>query len=178
MTHAWYARRKGFLLTVDAFWQVGMNFNATHVLQCPFPSLNRSLESKCTAVNGRHCSIPYTLGSGFRATPRCRHRVLASLCRFSPLGLTNTLVLICALSKSLGRVMAGRVRSGLTCARGSVTMGLVADMFDTGDREYAVLGTFHFSSLGDVLSGFWRCSTAVSRLAMELSDPTYSVSRV
>src|SRR4051794_7272904 len=51
------------------------------------------------------------------------------------LTLVNISIIICALSTSFPMMIAGRVIGGLSSAGGSVTLGMVADMFYTDDQQ-------------------------------------------
>ena len=84
----------------------------------------------------------------------------------------------CALVSNFGTILAGRFLGGLSSAGGSATLGMVADMWEPDEQQYAVAfvvlsvgGTvlalllalsFNSTSLGNRISGFsassvWRC---------------------
>lgn len=63
------------------------------------------------------------------------------------------LVIVCIVSNNFGGIIGGRVMGGLLSAGGSVTMGMVADMFDKDDQQCAVLWSSIFSCLGTVPGG-------------------------
>jgi MFS family permease len=65
----------------------------------------------------------------------------------------NISILICAVSPTFGGIIAGRVIGGLSSAGGSVTLGMVADMFDKDSQQHAVLWASLWSCLGAVLGG-------------------------
>ncbi|KAL8757435.1 MAG: hypothetical protein Q9199_002219 [Rusavskia elegans] len=74
------------------------------------------------------------------------------------LGLVNVFQLPCALAQNYGTIIAGRVFGGLSSAGGSVTLGMVADMWEPDDQQYAVafivFSSVGGSVLGPVFGGF------------------------
>ncbi|CAO1598866.1 hypothetical protein XANCAGTX0491_002620 [Xanthoria calcicola] len=74
------------------------------------------------------------------------------------LGLVNVFQLPCALAQSYDTIVAGRVFGGLSSAGGSVTLGMVADMWEPDDQQYAVafivFSSVGGSVLGPVFGGF------------------------
>ncbi|KAL8735458.1 MAG: hypothetical protein Q9181_002822 [Wetmoreana brouardii] len=68
------------------------------------------------------------------------------------LGLVNVFQLPCALAKNYGTIVFGRVFGGLASAGGSVTLGMVADMWEPDDQQYAV-AFIVFSSVGGSVLG-------------------------
>jgi MFS family permease len=64
---------------------------------------------------------------------------ILTLCSMqSSLSFVNISILICALSTSFKMTIAGRVIGGLSSAGGSVTLGMVADMFSPEEQQHAV----------------------------------------
>jgi MFS family permease len=55
------------------------------------------------------------------------------------LSWVNTSIIICAVSPNFSLVIFGRVLGGLSSAGGSVTLGMVADMFQPEEQQMAVL---------------------------------------
>ncbi|KAL9599450.1 MAG: hypothetical protein Q9179_003543 [Wetmoreana sp. 5 TL-2023] len=74
------------------------------------------------------------------------------------LGLVNVFQLPCALARNYGTIITGRVLGGLASAGGSVTLGMVADMWEPDDQQYAVafivLSSVGGSVLGPVFGAF------------------------
>jgi MFS family permease len=69
------------------------------------------------------------------------------------LTFVNASILICGMSTSFPMMIAGRVVGGLSSAGGSVTLGMVADMFHTDNQQYAVSWASLWSCLGAVIGG-------------------------
>ncbi|KAL9003232.1 MAG: hypothetical protein Q9188_003894 [Gyalolechia gomerana] len=74
------------------------------------------------------------------------------------LAMVNIWQIPCALAKNYGTIIVGRVLGGLSSAGGSVTLGMVADMWEPDDQQYAVafivLSSVGGSVLGPVLGAF------------------------
>ncbi|CAD0109990.1 unnamed protein product [Aureobasidium uvarum] len=72
--------------------------------------------------------------------------------------LVNIWQLPVALAHNFGTVMAGRALGGLSSAGGSVTLGMVADMWEPDEQQYAVafivFSSVGGSVLGPVVGGF------------------------
>jgi len=72
--------------------------------------------------------------------------------------LVNIWQLPCALGKNFGTIMIGRALGGLSSAGGSVTLGMIADMWEADDQQYAVafvvFSSVSGSVLGPVVGGF------------------------
>jgi MFS family permease len=91
------------------------------------------------------------------------------------LSLTNISILVCALATNFKTVIGGRVMGGMSSTGGSVTMGMVADIFPAEEQHFAVLWRLsspvwvpllvvyavgpssNISPLGDGTSGFNLC---------------------
>ncbi|KAI1343539.1 major facilitator superfamily domain-containing protein [Xylariaceae sp. FL0016] len=73
------------------------------------------------------------------------------------LTLVNIFCLPVALASSFGAILAGRALGGLSTAGGSVTLGMVADMFDSDSQglplAFIVLSSVGGSVLGPIVGG-------------------------
>ena len=74
------------------------------------------------------------------------------------LGLVNLWQIPVALAPNYGTVVVCRLLGGLSSAGGSVTLGMVADMWDADNQQYAVayivLSSVGGSVIGPVIGGF------------------------
>lgn len=74
------------------------------------------------------------------------------------LGFVNLWQLPVALAPNYGAVVVGRFLGGISSAGGSVTLGMVADMWDADNQQYAVnyivLSSVGGSVIGPVIGGF------------------------
>lgn len=72
--------------------------------------------------------------------------------------LVNIWQLPVALAPNFGTIMAGRTLGGISSAGGSVTLGMIADMWESDDQQYAVafvvFSSVGGSILGPVVGGF------------------------
>lgn len=100
--------------------------------------------------------------------------------------LVNIWQLPVALAPNFASVMVGRALGGLSSAGGSVTLGMIADMWESDDQQYAVafvvFSSVGGSVLGPVVGGFseryldWRWSIWIRMLfslQSHLPLPTY-----
>ena len=84
------------------------------------------------------------------------------------LGLVNLWQLPVALAPNFASIMVGRALGGICSAGGSVTLGMIADIFESDNQQYAVafivFSSVGGSILGPVIGGFseelldWRWS--------------------
>ncbi|KAF1844155.1 MFS general substrate transporter [Cucurbitaria berberidis CBS 394.84] len=148
--YAWSQRKKWILLTMVAFCQVSMNFNAA-VYSNAVEGINTTFGISNARLGMVAFLIPYAIGCELWA-PWSEEFGRWPIMQAS-LSLTNISILLCALAKNFGLVIGGRVMGGLSSAGGSVTMGMVADMFSPEDQQYAVLWASLFSCLGAVFGG-------------------------
>ena len=74
------------------------------------------------------------------------------------LGLVNIWQILCALAPNHDVLLAGRFLGGLSSAGGSVTLGMVADMWEPEHHQYAVafvvLSSVMGSAIGPICGGF------------------------
>jgi MFS family permease len=72
--------------------------------------------------------------------------------------LVNVFQLPCALAPNYGSIVVGRVLGGLSSAGGSVTLGMVADMWEPEEQEwplaYVVFSSVGGSSIGPIVGPF------------------------
>lgn len=72
--------------------------------------------------------------------------------------LVNIWTLPVALAPNFGSLLVGRALGGLSSAGGSVTLGMIADMFDSDHQQYAVayivFSSVGGSILGPIIGGF------------------------
>lgn len=92
------------------------------------------------------------------------------------LGTVNIWQILAGASTSWSMVLAARLLGGLCSAGGSVTLGMVADMFDPEDQQYAVLWASTWSCLG---SGKSLCVSGFddSSLTLLQSSAVFAVAR-
>ncbi|KAF2791094.1 MFS general substrate transporter [Melanomma pulvis-pyrius CBS 109.77] len=146
--YAWPARKKWVLLTVVALCQTSMNFNAA-IYSNAVPGINEAFGISNARMGMVAFLVAYAFGCELWA-PWSEELGRFLIMQLS-LGLVNMSILICALSVNFPMMIAGRVLGGLSSAGGSVTLGMVADMFDPESQQPAVLWSSLFSCLGAVI---------------------------
>jgi MFS family permease len=148
--YAWSTKKKWILLTIVAFCQVSMNFNAA-----VYSNAVEGIDSTFGISNARlgmtAFLIPYAIGCELWA-PWSEELGRWPIMQAS-LALTNLSILVCALTTNFQGIIGGRIMGGLSSAGGSVTMGMVADMFGPDDQQLGVLWASLFSCLGAVIGG-------------------------
>ena len=150
--------KKWTILTIVFAVQTSMNFNASiygnavKPLQAAFPYI-----SEAGARTGQMIFlIAYAFGCELWAPwseELGRWPVLQA-----SLFLVNVWQIPCALAPNFATILAFRFLGGLSSAGGSVTLGMVADLFDADDQQYAVayivLSSVGGSALGPIVGGF------------------------
>ena len=148
--------KKWSILTAIFVVQLSMNFNASVYANGFHKISERYSVSVTDARQGQLLFlIMYGIGSELWAPwseELGRWPVLQS-----SLLLVNLTQLLCAYSPTFAGLIAGRCLGGLFSAGGSVTLGMVADMWDADTQQYAVayvvLSSVAGSALGPIFGG-------------------------
>jgi len=159
--------KKWYILTVIFIVQVSMNFNtalysnAVHGISEEF-----HVSAQAARCGAMIFLVMYAFGCELWA-PWSEEFGRWPVIQAS-LFLVNIFQLPVALAKNFGTIMAGRALGGLSTAGGSVTLGMIADMFETDNQQYAVayvvFSSVGGSILGPIVGGFseaylsWRWS--------------------
>jgi MFS family permease len=149
--------RKWTILSVIFIVQVSMNFNTSIYGNAITPlSKHFQIGEQKARVGQMIFLVAYAFGSELWAPwseEIGRWPVLQA-----SLFLVNLWQLPCALAPNFGSIVVGRFLGGLSSAGGSVTLGMVADMWDADDQQYAVafivLSSVGGSVVGPVVGGF------------------------
>jgi len=159
--------KKWYILTVIFWVQVSMNFN-TSLYSNAIPGISE--EFHVSAQAGR-CGamiflVLYAFGCELWA-PWSEEFGRWPVLQLS-LALVNVWQLPVALAPNFATIMVGRALGGLSSAGGSVTLGMIADLFESDDQQYAVayvvFSSVGGSVLGPIVGGFteahldWRWS--------------------
>ncbi|KAJ4496396.1 multidrug efflux pump of plasma membrane [Lentinula edodes] len=149
--------RKWMILSVIFAIQVSMNFNAAvypNVAQGLSDQFNISLQA--ARVGQMIFLVAYAFGSELWA-PWSEELGRWPILQAS-LFLVNIWQIPCALAPNYGTIVVGRFLGGLSSAGGSVTLGMVADMWDADDQQFAVafivFSSVGGSSIGPVVGAF------------------------
>ena len=149
--------KKWTILTVIFAVQVSMNFNTS-----VYPNVVLPL-TKAFHISGQVARIgqmtflcAYAFGSEFWA-PWSEDLGRWPVLQLS-LFLVNIWQIPCALAPNYGTIIVCRFLGGLSSAGGSVTLGMVADMWEADDQQYAiayvVLSSVGGTSIGPVVGAF------------------------
>jgi MFS family permease len=151
------ALKKWMILTVIFAVQSSMNFNAS-VYANAVNDISKTfgVSKQAARVGQAVMLIAYAFGCELWA-PWSEEIGRWPILQLSLL-LVNLWQIPCALAPNFATIVVGRVLVGLSSAGGSVTLGMVADMWEPDDQQYAVafivLSSVGGSTLGPVFGGF------------------------
>lgn len=148
--YAWSNKKKWTLLTVVALCQTSMNFNAA-IYNNAVNQINEEFGITTARLGMVAFLVPYAFGCELWA-PWSEELGRWIIMQASLLGV-NASIVTCAFSKTFAGIIGGRIFGGLSSAGGSVTLGMVADMFDADSQQHAVLWASLWSCLGAVVGG-------------------------
>lgn len=149
--------KKWYILTVIFWVQVSMNFN-TSLYSNAIPGISEEFHVSAQAAR---CGamiflVLYAFGCELWA-PWSEEFGRWPVLQLS-LFLVNIWQLPVALAPNFASVMVGRALGGLSSAGGSVTLGMIADMWEADNQQYAVayvvFSSVGGSVLGPIVGGF------------------------
>ncbi|KAH8889589.1 MFS general substrate transporter, partial [Thozetella sp. PMI_491] len=153
----WSWQKKWFVLVVIAIVQTSMNFNTTLYGAGKEGIKQQFGVTEMQAVSGAAIFlITYAFGCELWApwSEELGRKIVLQLSLF----FVNVFCLPVALAPNFASVLVGRALGGLASAGGSVTLGIVADMYDPEDHQYAIafvsLSSVGGSIFGAIISGF------------------------
>ncbi|KAH7140147.1 major facilitator superfamily domain-containing protein [Dactylonectria estremocensis] len=159
--------KKWYILTVIFWVQVSMNFN-TSLYSNAIPGIAEefSVSAQAARCGAMIFLVLYAFGCELWA-PWSEEFGRWPVLQLS-LFLVNVWQLPVALAPNFATVMVGRALGGLSSAGGSVTLGMIADMWEADKQQYAVayvvFSSVGGSVLGPIIGGFteeylhWRWS--------------------
>ena len=143
--------KKWTILSVIFAVQVSMNFNASVYANAVTQLSNEfSISEQAARVGQMVFLVAYAFGSELWA-PWSEEFGRWPVLQLS-LFFVNIWQIQNALAKNIGTIFVGRFLGGLSSAGGSVTLGMVADMWEPDDQQYAV-AFIVFSSVGGSVVG-------------------------
>lgn len=154
---SWSPWKKWYILTVIFWVQVSMNFNSSLYSN----GLDGISQEYGVSAQGARCGamiflVAYALGCELWA-PWSEEFGRWPILQLS-LFLVNIWQLPVALAPNFASIMVGRTLGGLSSAGGSVTLGMIADMWEADNQQYAVayivFSSVGGSVLGPVIGGF------------------------
>jgi MFS family permease len=155
------------ILTVIFFVQVSMNFN-TSLYSNAVPGISEEfgVSKQAARCGAMIFLVLYAFGCELWA-PWSEELGRKPILQLSLL-LVNIWQLPVALAPNFASIMVGRALGGLSSAGGSVTLGMIADMWESDTQQYAVafvvFSSVGGSILGPIVGGFseaflsWRWS--------------------
>lgn len=154
---AWPSWKKWWVLTVIFLVQTSMNFN-TSLYSNGLSGIEETfgVSAQVARLGATLFLILYAFGCELWApwSEEFGRRPIMQL----SLGLVNIWCIPVALAQNFGTLIVGRCLGGLSSAGGSVTLGMIADMFDADNQQYAVayivLSSVGGSILGPIVGGF------------------------
>ncbi|PHH83096.1 hypothetical protein CDD82_3631 [Ophiocordyceps australis] len=159
--------KKWYILTVIFWVQVSMNFN-TSLYSNAIPGISEEfgVSAQAARCGAMIFLVLYAFGCELWA-PWSEEFGRWPVLQLSLL-LVNIWQLPVALARNFATVMVGRALGGLSSAGGSVTLGMIADMWEADRQQYAVayvvFSSVGGSVLGPIVGGFteqylnWRWS--------------------
>ncbi|KAH8168659.1 major facilitator superfamily protein [Sarocladium implicatum] len=159
--------KKWYILTVIFWVQVSMNFN-TSLYSNAIPGIAEefSVSAQAARCGAMIFLVFYAFGCELWApwSEEFGRWPILQLSMF----FVNIWQLPVALAPNFATVLVGRALGGLSTAGGSVTLGMIADMWEANDQQYAVayvvFSSVGGSVLGPIVGGFteeyldWRWS--------------------
>ncbi|EER28893.1 hypothetical protein D8B26_000620 [Coccidioides posadasii str. Silveira] len=149
--------KKWTILCVIFVVQISMNFNTSVYANAITPmSKEFSLPEKTIRLGQMIFLVAYAFGCELWA-PWSEELGRWPIMQLSLL-LVNIWQVLCALAPSFRVIFAGRLLGGLSSAGGSVTLGMIADMWEADDQQFAVafivLSSVAGSVVGPIAGGF------------------------
>lgn len=150
-------RKKWTILSVIFIVQCSMNFNASVYANAIQPlSEHFSIGAQTARLGQMIFLVAYAFGSELWA-PWSEELGRWPVLQVS-LFFVNIWQIPCALAPNFTTILVSRFLGGLSSAGGSVTLGMVADMWNADDQQYAVafivLSSVGGSALGPIVGGF------------------------
>ncbi|WVR08319.1 hypothetical protein IAU60_005372 [Kwoniella sp. DSM 27419] len=148
--YAWSTRKKWTCLSVIFVVQCSMNFNASiYANGIDFLSEKFSISAQAARVGQCVFLICYAFGCELWApwSEELGRRWILQASLF----LVNIWQILAALAPNYGTVVVARALGGLSSAGGSVTLGMVADLYHSHDQQYAVAFIVFSSVFGSVI---------------------------
>lgn len=175
--------KKWYILTVIFIVQVSMNFN-TSLYSNAIPGISEEfgVSAQAARCGAMIFLVMYAFGCELWA-PWSEEFGRWPILQLS-LFLVNIWQLPVALAPNFATIMIGRTLGGLSSAGGSVTLGMIADLWESDTQQYAVafvvFSSVGGSILGPIVGGFteaylsWRWSIWIQlifgTLCLRVSD--------
>lgn len=155
--YSWPEWKKWYVLTVIFIVQVSMNFNTSLYSNAVIGiSASFNVSAQAARVGAAIFLITYAFGCELWA-PWSEEFGRWPILQLS-LFLVNIWQLPVAMAPNFGTILVGRALGGLSSAGGSVTLGMIADLWEPENQQYAVayvvFSSVGGSVLGPIVGGF------------------------
>lgn len=148
--YAYSSRKKWTILSVIFIVQCSMNFNASiYANGVDFLTEKFSISAQAARVGQMIFLVAYAFGCELWA-PWSEELGRKPILQAS-LFLVNIWQILLALAPNFGSVVVARLLGGLSSAGGSVTLGMVADMWHPEEQQFAVCFVVFSSVFGSVI---------------------------
>ncbi|KAI1422050.1 major facilitator superfamily domain-containing protein [Xylaria sp. FL1777] len=155
--YAFSQKRKWWILIVIFLVQTSMNFN-TSLYSNGIVSLSEEFQvpEQMARLGAALFLITYAFGCELWApwSEEFGRKLILQL----SLLLTNVWAIPVAVAPNMSTILVSRTLGGLSTAGGSVTLGMIADMYDSDSQQYAVafvvFSSVFGSILGPIIGGF------------------------
>ncbi|KAM7207177.1 Major facilitator superfamily domain containing protein [Naviculisporaceae sp. PSN 640] len=149
--------KKWTILTIVFLVQTSMNFNTTLYSNGLTGISNEfGVSMQAARVGAAVFLVAYAFGCELWA-PWSEELGRKPIMQLS-LGLVNIWCILVALAPNFGALLVGRILGGLSSAGGSVTLGMIADMYEADEQQNAVVfivfSSVGGSILGPIIGGF------------------------
>ncbi|RMJ27965.1 multidrug transporter [Aspergillus sp. HF37] len=155
--YSWSTWKKWYVITVIFIVQVSMNLN-TSLYSNAVPGISKdfNVSEQAARVGAAIFLITYAFGCELWA-PWSEEFGRWPVLQLSLL-LVNIFQIPVALAPNFETIIVARALGGLSTAGGSVTLGMIADMWEADDQQYAVafvvFSSVFGSVLGPIIGGF------------------------
>ena len=144
-------KKKWWILTVVFIVQISMNFNAAIYGNAGEGMMDEFGVSLSTIKIGQMLFL-VMYAFGCEAWAPWSEEIGRKWVMQGSLFLVNIWAMACALSPNFNYILAFRALGGLSSAGGSVTLGMVADMWGPNEQQYAVSYVVFSSCAGSVVA--------------------------
>jgi MFS family permease len=148
---AFPSRKKWLILTVIFWVQISMNYNAA-IYANAVPGMSKDFGISHFQARLGQMAFLVSYGFGCEFWAPFSEELGRKWIMQASLALVNIFQLPCMLSTGFNTVLAGRILGGLSSAGGSVTLGMVADMFGPENQQFAMLYVVFSSCAGSVVA--------------------------
>ena len=146
----WPTWKKWWILSSVFVVQLSMNFNAAIYANASGMKKEFGIDTPHFKLGQMAFLVAYAIGC--EAWAPWSEELGRKWVLQGSLFLVNLFQLPCALATNYNSVIAGRVLGGLSSAGGSVTLGMVADLWEPAQQQYAVAYVVLSSVAGSIIA--------------------------